>query len=111
MRKPPYKSEKVKVDNDQIEKIIKEYCELKEQNGKNSKRLVELGALVYGFMNSEGVERVFGSNGYLTKTLQERLIYDMDKIKQILSELGRWNEVVKKKQFLSLKTTKKKAGA
>lgn len=111
MWKHQYKSEKVKVGNDQIEKIIKEYFELKEQNGKNSKRLVELGTLVYEFMNQEGVERVFGSNGYLTKTLQERLIYDIDKIKKILSEIGRWNEVVKKKQFLSLKTTKKKVGA
>ncbi len=111
MWKHQYKSEKVKVDNDQIEKIIKEYFDLKEQNGKNSKRLNELGTLVYGFMNQEGVERVFGSNGYLTKTLQERLIYDMDKIKKILEEMGRWNEVIKKKQFSILKASRHKRGS
>jgi hypothetical protein len=95
----------------EIKEIIKEYFELKEQNSKNSKRLVELGALVYEFMNQEGVERVFGENGYLTRVLQERLAYDMIKIKQILEELGCWTEVVKKKQFFTLKATKKKPGA
>lgn len=107
MWKHEYQKSKIKSQND-LEPIIKEYFELKAQNGKNSKRLEELGALVCGFMNSEGVERVFGDSGYLTKTLQERFVYDMDKIKQILSELGRWNEVVKKKQFSTLKVTKKK---
>ncbi len=89
-----------------MQEIIREYFELKDQNSKNNKRLSELGALVYGFMSQENVERVFGESGYLTKTLSERLVYDMDKIKKILEELGRWNEVVKKKQFPILKASK-----
>jgi putative RecB family exonuclease len=111
MWKHQYASSQQKIDSGQIENIIKEYFELKEQSTKNSKRLAELGGLVYGFMNSEGVERVFGESGYLTKTLGERFVYDMDKIKKILEEIGRWDEVSQKKQFLSLKATKKKAGA
>lgn len=109
MWKHQYKSEARNPKSEtEMQEIIREYFELKEQSNKNSKRLVELGALVYEFMNQEAVERVFGSNGYLTKTLQERLIYDMDKIKKILEQIGRWNEVVKKKQFSTLKATKKK---
>jgi putative RecB family exonuclease len=92
----------------EIEEIIREYFDLKEQNNKNNQRLKELQISIYEFMSSEGVERVFGENGYLTKTLQERLIYDMNKIEQILVDLGRWNEVVKKKQFSILKASKKK---
>jgi putative RecB family exonuclease len=94
-----------------VEKIIKEYFELKNQNQQNNKRLAQIQADVYEFMNQEGVERVFADSGYLTRVLQERLNYDMEKIKQILSELGRWNEVVKKKQFPALKASKKKPGA
>ncbi len=97
----------------EIEKIIKEYFDLKSQNQKNNKLLAGLQSSIYEFMAHENVERVFGENYYLTKTLQERFIYDMDKIKQILEQLGRWNEVAKKKQFSILKATKtkKKAGA
>lgn len=95
----------------EIKEIIKEYFELKNQNQQNNKRLAELQTFVYEFMNSEDMERVFGETGYLTKTLQERLVYDMDKIKKILEEIGRWNEVVSKKQFPILKASKKKAGA
>jgi len=102
------KSIRQPTDKNEIEKIIKEYFELKNQNTQNNKRLAELQASVYEFMNQENIERVFGENGYLTKTLQERFVYDMDKIKQILDELGRWNEVVSKKQFSTLKASKKK---
>ncbi len=94
-----------------LELVIKEYFELKNQNGINNKRLAELQTLVYEFMNREKVERVFGENGYLTKTIQERFVYDMEKTKAILEELGRWNEVAKKKQFSTLKATKKKPGS
>lgn len=92
----------------EIEEVIKEYFSLKEQNNQNNKRLQELQVSVYEFMNQEGVERVFSEKGYLTKAIQERLIYDMKKIKQILEELNRWNEVIQKKQFSTLKATKKK---
>ncbi|PIQ69502.1 MAG: hypothetical protein COY22_02580 [Candidatus Tagabacteria bacterium CG_4_10_14_0_2_um_filter_40_13] len=95
----------------EIEKIIKEYFDLKSQNQKNSKRLTELQSSIYEFMAHENVERVFGENCYLTKTLQERFIYDMKKIKEILEEIGKWDEVAKKKQFSILKATKKKPGA
>ena len=102
------KSTSQKADQNEIEKIIKEYLKLKEQNNQNNKRLTELQAFIYDFMDSEGVERVFGENGYLTKILQERLVYDMKKIRQILEELGKWNEVAKKKQFTVLKANKNK---
>ncbi len=92
----------------EIEEIIKEYFELKGQNTKNNKRLKELQISVFEFMNHEGVERVFGEGGYLTKAIQERLVYDMEKIKQIMEELGRWNEVATKKTFMALKASKKK---
>ena len=103
-----YKSSQPSVDSQQIPKLIEEYFELKNGNQQNNKRLKEIQADVYQFMEKEGVERVFGENGYLTKSLQERTGYDMPKIKKILEELGKWDEVVTKKQFTTLKASKKK---
>ncbi|MDO8555397.1 MAG: hypothetical protein Q7R75_02430, partial [bacterium] len=54
----------------------------------------------------ENLERVFGEEGYLTKTTQEREIRDMKKIKQILEEMKKWDEVCAKKQYTVLKASK-----
>jgi len=102
-----YAKDKIK-NQDELNKTIKEYFELKDQNQKNTERLNELKGFIFTFMNDQGVERVFGENGYLTRALQERFIYDMKKIKEILEELGKWNEVAVKKQFINLKFSKKK---
>jgi hypothetical protein len=91
----------------EIEEIIREYFELKGQNTKNNKRLAELQGLVFEFMNQEGVERVFGESGYLTRASQERFVYNMEKIKTILEDIGKWNEVIAKKSFTTLKASKK----
>ncbi len=94
--------------NDQTKELINEYFELKTQTTQNNRRISEINAQISEFMAKEGLDRVFGENGYLTQILQERTVYDMPKIKQILEGLNRWNEVVKKKQFSSLKATRKK---
>ena len=89
-----------------IEPIIKEYFELKAQNEKNNDRLNELKTVIYGFMDNEKVDRVFGSEGYLTRKIQERVSYDMKKIKDILKE--KISDFITKKQFTTLVASKKK---
>lgn len=96
------------IDNNQITAFIDEYFALKGQTQQNNRRISEINAQISEFMARESVIRVFGENGYLTRISLERTSYDMPKIKQILERLNRWNEVVKKKQFSSLKATKKK---
>jgi putative RecB family exonuclease len=109
MWKHLYKSEARNPKSEtEMQEIIKEYFDLKNNNQQNSKRLSELQILIYGFMQEQKVERVFGESGYLTRKMQERFIYDMKKIKEILEELGKWNEVVSKKQYQVLSASKKK---
>ncbi len=93
---------------EEINSAVREYFELKNKNQENNKRIAEIQALIYQFMKQESVDRVFGENGYLTKALQERLVYDMKKIKEILEEMGKWDEVTTKKQFPTLKASKLK---
>lgn len=90
----------------EIQEIVKEYFGLKVQNEKNNDRLDELKTVIYGFMDNEKVDRVFGSEGYLTRKIQERVSYDMKKIKDILKE--KISDLMIKKQFTTLVASKKK---
>lgn len=90
----------------EIEKIVREYFELKNSTQINNKRLTEIKIDLLGFMDAEKIERVFGENGYLTKNITERTLYDMDKIKEILG--SKILELSSKKQTVSLKMSRKK---
>ena len=54
----------------------------------------ELKTFVYGFMDEQKVERVFGEEGYLTRTIREKNVYDLEKVKDILKPIGKWDEVL-----------------
>lgn len=102
-----YANEKIK-NQEELDKAVKEYFDLKSKNEENNKRIDELKLIILAFMEEQGVNRVFGDIGYITKKLSERNIYDMKKIKEILEEIGRWDEVVRKKQYTILTASKKK---
>ena len=88
-------NEKDKIKNqDELNRIIGEYFRLKDQNSQNDDRLDELKTFVYGFMDEQKVERVFGEEGYLTRTIREKNIYDLEKIKDILESIGRWKDIL-----------------
>ncbi len=105
-----YKKETEKLEEDQVKPLIEEYFELKGMNSQNNKRIKEISGSVYDFMDQEGVERVFGNNGYLTRTSQQRISYNNPEMKKALETLGKWDETkfIKKTQFSSLKASKKK---
>ena len=88
-------NEKDKIKNqEELNRIIGEYFRLKDQNSQNSDRLDELKTFVYGFMDDQKVERVFGEEGYLTRTIKEKNVYDLEKIKDILKPVGKWDEIL-----------------
>jgi len=90
-------------DAQQINKIIKEFLELKDSNQKNNKRLEELKEIVNNYLDQESLERVFGEDGYITRLMQVRRDYDMDKIKKALGPLDKW---LIKKEYKILKASK-----
>ncbi len=77
-----------------LEPVIKEYFELKGQNQKNKERLDELKTLIYGFMDEAKVERVFGQEGYITKSAKDSVSYNMEKVREILEPAGKWQEIL-----------------
>src|SRR3990167_7891097 len=62
----------------QIDEIIKEYFELKKNVEKEEDKIAEFHAQIKNYMEQENLTRVFGDNGYISKTLQTRYKYNFD---------------------------------
>lgn len=94
-----------KVDDKEMQNAINEFLELKENNQKNNKRSTELKNIINNYLDQEGLERVFGETGYITRLSQVRYNYDFDKIKKALGPLDKWRT---EKKYTLLKTNIKK---
>lgn len=77
-----------------IEEVIKEFFELKEQKDRADKRITELKEIINTYCDQTGLERVFGDYGYITRTLQQRFSYDEGRLKEILSNRGLWENIL-----------------
>ncbi len=93
MFKHKFKKDKTVEDID-IQEVLKEYHQLKSEDKKNSRRITDLQKIINNYCNLNGLERVFGDGIYITRVLQQRYNYDIDKVKSILEPLGKWNEVI-----------------
>ena len=89
------KNDKVQMSNDKFDEVIREYFELKKSTQQNETRMAELQSAIKAYMENQGLTRVFGEDGVISKKLQQRYNYDYEKIKAILSPLGKWEEILK----------------
>lgn len=91
-----YKNQEARIKNqEEINESIKEYFEIKETDRKNEARLTELQKEIKDYMEKEGLTRVFGDTGTISKKIIQRYAYDFEKIKALLSPIGRWEEILK----------------
>jgi len=90
-----YEKEKNVEDESKIQEIIKEYFEIKGRSQENTSRLKELQAVLADYMRDKNVLRLFGSDGYVSKTLKTAAKYDFDKVKAVLEPLGKWQDILK----------------
>jgi hypothetical protein len=84
-----------KIDTEEVSKAIQEYIENKSQITSLKLKLMELEKKVSEYMDQEGVERVFGENGVIARTLRKTYKYDEKKIREILEPLDKWEDVLK----------------
>jgi predicted nucleic acid-binding Zn-ribbon protein len=73
---------------------INEYLRLKSSKQKTEARLDELEAHIRDYMEKEGLTRVFGDEGYLSRKTRQSYGYDLEKVKALLSPLGKWEEIL-----------------
>ncbi|MEI6587523.1 MAG: PD-(D/E)XK nuclease family protein [Candidatus Moraniibacteriota bacterium] len=84
-----------KIDTEEIAGLIDEYIDLKSAMSLTKDRLAKIQEDIVTYMGQEGVERVFGSQGIIARSLRVTYKYDEERIQSILEPLGRWKEVLK----------------
>lgn len=101
------KDELTAPDDEAAKDAIREFFEIKENEEKGEKRLKELRGVILSYMDAKKLGRVFGSDGYLTKTVQERASYDLEKLESDLREAGLWDKILEpdEKRLLTLLPT------
>lgn len=84
-----------KIDSQAVQQSISEYIELKSAISITKDRLEKIQEEILHYMDQEGVERVFGENGLIAKTLRKTYKYDEKRIREILEPLNKWEDVLK----------------
>ena len=84
-----------KIDTEEINQTIEEYINLKSAMTISKNKLGKLQQDILSYMEQEGVERVFGSQGIIAKTSRKTYQYDEEKLKEILKPLNKWDDILK----------------
>jgi len=93
--KHKFKEEKIFFNDQDIKALIGEYTRLNDEVDERDKRLKEIKTEMGKFMDQEGLERLFGDDGYITRQAIQRFKYDSTALRAILEPLGRWQDVLK----------------
>lgn len=88
-------AEERKMDSAEARTVIDDYIAAKEEAGSVKRKLAELQERIFAYMESEGVDRVFGDRGIIGKSLRKTYKYDEEKLREILAPLGRLDDVMK----------------
>jgi len=94
MWKHKFKEER-KIDTEEVNASIQEYIDLKSAMNLTKERIGKLQEDILSYMDQEEVERVFGENGIVSRTLRKTYKYDDKKVKELLEPIGKWNDVLK----------------
>lgn len=86
---------KRKIDTEEVNKYIAEYIESKSKVTSLKSKIAQLEVKISEYMDQEGVERVFGENGVIARTLRKTYKYDEKRIREILEPLGKWEDILK----------------
>lgn len=84
-----------KIDTQEINTMISEFIDLRSAMTITKDRLGKLQVAIAQYMEQEGVERVFGENGIVAKSLRKTYKYDEKRLREILEPLDKWENVLK----------------
>lgn len=104
--KHKFKEVKIFFNDQDVKALIGEYTKLNQEIDERDKRLKELKADMSKFMDQEGLERLFGEDGYITRQAIQRFKYDSETLRAILEPLGKWQDVLKVDDVKLKKVTK-----
>jgi hypothetical protein len=84
-----------KIDTEEVNKSIEEYIDLKSAMTITKDRLAKLQENILQYMDQEGVERVFGPQGVIARSLRKTYKYDEKRLREVLEPLNHWEDVLK----------------
>ena len=84
-----------KFETEEVRSAVAEYADLKQRQSAEKKRFAELQEILFGYMEQEGVERVFGETAIIAKSIRRSYKYDESILKSLLEPLGEWEHVRK----------------
>ena len=87
--------EQRKIDTEEVNSAIAEYIQAKSDAASVRMKIAKLQKNIAEYMDQEGVERVFGENGVIARTVRVTYRHDKTKLKEILEPIGKWDDVVK----------------
>lgn len=93
--KHKFVEEKLFFNNQDIKILINDYANIKKESEERDKKLNEIKNTLVKFMDQQGLESLFGDDGYITRSLIQRFKYDAESLRQILEPLGRWQDILK----------------
>ncbi len=77
------------------EEIIQEYIELQQKMKDYRKKIGELNEQILEIMKEEEAERLFSGDKIIARTPRKTWKYDEEKLKNILEEVGMWENILK----------------
>lgn len=83
------------VETEEVKKAIGEYLDLKGRLSEEKLRLGKLQTLILQYMEQEGVDRVFDTDGIIAKSLRKTYTYDEKKLRILLEPLDKWESILK----------------
>lgn len=88
----------------EVKKMVDEYFNLKNEADQTDEKLAGIKRQVNTYLEKKGIERVFGEEGFIGRSVQTKQDYDPEKIRHILENHGFWQQVLSldKKKFDSL---------
>lgn len=90
-----YKKEELPPEEQaKIDDLVTEYFSLKKEIDEREDRLSALTKAINAYFDAEGVDRVFGADGSLMRSAQERTSWNTEKIEEILRDNPVWDSLL-----------------
>jgi RecB family exonuclease len=90
----PLFEKKFRKNQPQINQLVEEFGQLKEERKNLERRLKELKVLLDKVFEKEQAERLFSENFLITRKEKKRYEYDLKSLKNVLEPSGLWEKVV-----------------
>jgi len=82
------------INGENVKEKVDEYFKLKEKKEKIEEELCDLKNCIEDYSHEKGLKRVFGENGYFSRTVHNKVSYNKKQLKEVLEPLGKWEEIL-----------------